>query len=208
MYLNRRLLYSLLLLSVIAFSGCTRTTNYPELIAGDLVLAVGDQFTAGTGASERFSYPELLALSTDAKILNIGRAGRGAADIMNVLTPALDGGRVKLVILTVGFNDLQQGNDLRFLTGHLTEIVGMLERRKVPLMLIGIPALPYKGASKPHPVFEQLAENNKFIYEPNAFISVLKTPGNMETPSQFTADGYRVFSERIEARMRAEGFLR
>lgn len=206
MRLNRRLLCALL--GIVFFSGCTRATNYPELIAGDLVLAVGDQFTAGTGSSERFSYPELLAISTDAKILNLSRAGRGAADIMNVLTPALDGGRVKLVILTVGFNDLQQGNDLRFLTGHLTDIIGMLERRKVPLMLIGIPALPYKGAGKPHPVFEKLAENYKFIYEPNAFITVLKTPGNMETPSQFTADGYRVFSESIEARMRAEGFLR
>lgn len=207
MRLNRRLL-CVLPLSVVFFSGCTRPTNYPELIAGDIVLAVGDQFTAGTGTSERFSYPELLATSTDAKILNLSRAGRGAADIMSVLTPALNGGRVKLVILTVGFNDLQQGNDLRFLTGPLTEIINMLERRKVSLMLIGIPALPYKGASKPHPVFEQLAENYKFIYEPNAFIAVLKTPENMETPSQFTADGYRVFSERIEARMRAEGFLR
>lgn len=208
MNIDRRLLCSLFLLSMAFFSGCTRSTNYPELIAGDVVLAVGDQFTAGTGASERFSYPEVLAKSTNAKILNLSRAGRGAADIMNVLTPALNGGSVKLVILTVGFNDLQQENDLRFLTGHLTEVIGMLERRKVPLMLIGIPALPYKGASKPHPVFEKLVENYKFIYEPNAFITVLKTPGNMETPSQFTADGYRVFSEQIEARMRAEGFLR
>lgn len=208
MNIDRRLLCSLFLLSMAFLSGCTRSTNYPELIAGDVVLAVGDQFTAGTGASERFSYPELLAISTNAKILNLARAGRGAADIMNVLTPALDGGRVKLVILTIGFNDLQQGNDLRFLTGHLTEIIGMLERRKVPLMLIGIPGLPYKGASKPHPVFEQLAESYKFIYEPNAFIAVVKIPENMETPRQFSADGYRVFSERIEARMRAEGFLR
>lgn len=207
MHLTRRQLLPLLLLGMIIFSGCKRSNNYSELVAGDVVLAVGDQFTAGTGVSERFSYPELLALSTDAKILNIARAGQSAADVMNVLKPALND-RVKLVILTVGFNDLQQGQDLRFLTSYLIEIISTLERRKVPLMLIGIPALPYKGSSKPHPVFEQLAENYKFIYEPNAFITVLKTQVNMETPRQFTADGYRVFSESIEARMRAEGFLR
>lgn len=208
MHFTRRSLCSLLLSGMVIFAGCTRSTNYPELVAGDVVLAIGDQFTAGTGVSARFSYPELLAASTDAKILNLARSGQSASDIMNVIKPALEGARVKLVILTIGFNDLQQGNDLRFLTSHLTEIISLLESRKIPLMLIGIPAYPYKGSKQPHPIFEKLSENYKFIYEPNAFIKVLKMPENMETPNQFNADGYRVFSESIEARLRIEGFLR
>ena len=128
--------------------------------------------------------------------------------MMGVLTPLLGDGRVKLVILTIGFNDLQQGSDLRFLTGYLNEVATVLERRKIPLMIVGIPALPYKGATKPHPVYEQLASNFKFVYEPNAFINVLQSPENMETPSQFTAEGYRVFAENIEARLKTEGFIR
>ena len=171
-------------------------------------MAIGDQFTAGTGSSEKFSYPSLLAKETEATVLNLGRQGRSAGDVMSALKPALDAGRVKVVVLTIGFNDLQQGSDLRFLTGYLTEVITTLERYKVPLMLVGIPALPYKGHNKPHPVFDKLAASYKFIYEPNAFIDVLKTPENMETPSQFTADGYRVFAANIEARLRAEGFLR
>jgi lysophospholipase L1-like esterase len=169
---------------------------------------VGDQFTAGTGASERFSYPRILEKETKATILNLGQSGRGAGDVMAVLKPALNSSRVKLVVLTIGFNDLQQGSDLRFLTGYLTETISTLERYKIPLMLVAIPALPYKGASNPHPVFDQLASSYKFIYEPNAFIDVLKTPANMETPSQFTAEGYRVFASNIEVRLRKEGFLR
>lgn len=208
MYLTRRSLYSLLFVSIAFLAGCTKASGYSELSAGDVVLAVGDQFTAGTGASERFSYPGLLAKETNASIINLGKAGRGAGDIMPVLKPALEAGKVKLVILTIGFNDLQQGSDLRFLTGYLTETIATAEQYKVPLMIIGIPALPYKGSTKPHPVFEQLASGNRFIYEPNAFIDVLKSSDNMETPSQFTAEGYRVFAENIGARLRLEGFLR
>lgn len=208
MYLTRRSLYSLLFLGVALMVGCTKTANYPELVSGDIIIALGDQFTAGTGSSERFSYPGLLAKETDATIVNLGKAGRSAGDIMAALKPALDAGRVKLVILTIGFNDLQQGSDLRFLTGYLTEAVTTLERHKVPLMVVGIPALPYKGSNNPHPVYDQLAASYKFIYEPNAFIDVLKTPANMETPSQFTAEGYRVFAANLEARLRVEGFLR
>ena len=208
MFITRRSLSLLLLLGVAFFAGCTRNYNYPELVAGDVVVALGDQFTAGTGASERFSYPDLLSKSTNAKVINMGRAGRGAGDMMGVLTPLLGDSRVKLVILTIGFNDLQQGSDLRFLTGYLNEVATVLERQKIPLMIVGIPALPYKGATKPHPVYEQLASNFKFVYEPNAFINVLQSPENMETPSQFTAEGYRVFAENIEARLKTEGFIR
>lgn len=208
MYINARLLYLVLLLGAVFISGCTKSANYPELVSGDIIVALGDQFTAGTGASERFSYPGLLGKETDATILNLGQSGRSAGDILAVLKPVLDTKRVKLVILTIGFNDLQQGSDLRFLTGYLTETISILERHKIPLMLVGIPALPYKGANNPHPVFDQLATNYKFIYEPNAFINVLKTTDNMETPSQFTAEGYRVFAANIEARLRVEGFVR
>lgn len=208
MHINRRTCYSLLLLSMTFLVACTRSYNYPELVSGDVVLTVGDQFTAGTGASARFAYPDLLAQSTNARVINLGRAGSGAADIMRVMRPALAGGRVKLVVLTIGFNDLHQGADLRFLKGYLTEAATVLDRMKIPLMLVGIPALPYKGASKPHPVYDDIAASYKLIYEPSAFIEVLKVPQNMETPAQFTADGYRVFAENIEERLRAEGFLR
>ena len=77
MFITRRSLSLLLLLGVAFFAGCTRNYNYPELVAGDVVVALGDQFTAGTGASERFSYPDLLSKSTNAKVINMGRAGRG-----------------------------------------------------------------------------------------------------------------------------------
>lgn len=208
MHISRHWLYSLVLLSTVLLVSCTRTYNYPELASGDVVVAIGDQFTAGTGSSARFAYPELLSKSTYAEVVNLGKAGRGAADVMGVLKPALEKGHVKLVILTIGFNDLQQGGDLRFLSGYLNETATTLERYKVPLMLVGIPALPYKGANAPHPVYDQLAAGYKLIYEQNAFIDVLKNTGNMETPSQFNADGYRVFAENIEARLRKEGFIR
>ena len=210
MYCSRRTFQSFVLLSLgaLLMVGCTKTANYSELKVDDIIVAMGDQFTAGTGSSERFSYPSLLAKETKATILNLGQPGRSAGDVMSSLKPTLDSGHVKLVVLTIGFNDLQQGSDLRFLTGYLTEVITTLERYKIPLMLVGIPALPYKGSNNPHPVFDQLAGSYKFIYEPNAFIDVLKTPGNMETPSQFTAEGYRVFAENIEARLRLEGFLR
>lgn len=208
MHTSRLWLYTLVLFSTVFLASCTKTYNYPELVSGDVVLAIGDQFTAGTGASERFSYPELLSKSTYARVMNLGKAGRGTADVMSVLKPALDAGHVKLVILTIGFNDLQQGGDIRFLSGYLNETATTLEKYKVPLMLVGIPALPYKGAGAPHPVYDQLASGYKMVYEQNAFINVLKNSANMETPSQFNADGYRVFAENIEERLRSEGFIR
>lgn len=210
MHFPRTIFSGVLVIAAIFLSGCMQATNHIELGPRDVVLAVGDQFTAGTGASSQFAYPEVLGKATKATVINLGQAGRGSADTMPVLRPILAKNKnIKLIILTIGFNDLLQGSDLRFLTGYLAEATQEIEKAGIPLMLVGIPGLPHHKDSKPHPVYSTLASNYpKLIWEPNALIKAMRDPENMETPSQFNADGYRVFAENIEARLKKEGFIR
>ena len=210
MNFQRTWIVGLLVCASMLLSSCMQDYNYPELLEGDIVIALGDQFTAGTGASTAFSYPSVLAKSTNALIINAGRAGRGSSDIMAALSPLLvEHPNVKLVILSIGFNDIQQGTDLRFLRTYISEVILLLEKHKIPMILVGMPKLPYKAGASAHPIYELLASSGeRVMYEPRAFTSVLNTQANLETPSQFTATGYRVLAENIEARMKKEGFIR
>ena len=115
----------------------------------------------------------------------------------------------RLVIVSLGYNDIIKGVDPRFVTSAFVELFREAQKAKVPVLLVGIPKLPYtKGNDKPTALFEELGANNHIIYEREAFAAVLREAENMESGNQFNADGYRVFAEELEARLRKEGFIR
>ena len=190
--------------------GCFSNYRYAELGAEDVVLAVGDQFTSGGNVSESFRYTSVLGKSTSAKILNLGQSGASVMSTVPILKSGLSNyTNVRLIIVNVGYNDMLRGVDSRFVTAAFMELFREAQRANVPLLLVGIPTLPYvKGRDKPSALFEELGSDPHVIYERDVFSMVLKDAANMESGNQFNADGYRVFAEGMEARLRKEGFIR
>lgn len=205
-----RYLYIFVAASAMLLAGCFANYHHAELGPNDVVLALGDQFTSGGNVSESFRYTTVLGQNTNARIVNLGRSGAMVADAIPVLRENLaKHPNTRLVIVSLGYNDIIKGVDPRFVMSAFVELFREAQKAKVPVLLVGIPKLPYtKGNDKPTALFEELGANNHIIYEREAFAAVLREAENMESGNQFNADGYRVFAEELEARLRKEGFIR
>ena len=208
--LNRRFYLFAAAASALLLTACFANYHHAELGLNDVVLAIGDQFTAGGNVSESFRYTTVLSKNTNAQVINLGRSGAVVADAIPVLRANLAKyPTTRLVIVNIGYNDMLKGVDPRFVMAAFMELFREAQKAKVPLLLVGIPKLPYtKGNDKPSALFEEMGSDSHIIYEREAFSKVMRDAENMESGNQFNADGYRVFAEEMEARLRKEGFIR
>ena len=189
----------------LTLSGCMNDYNYSELDDSEIVIAVGDSFTAGAGTSANLTYPSVLGRLITQPMMTISSADATAADLVKPLMPYYDNPKVKLIILMAGFNDLNRGADLRYTTAAFTEIVKNAEKHKIAVMIIGMPS---PSTYEVHPFYYEIGAKLPVIFEANALVDVLKKESYRETPSKLNADGYRALAEKIEARLRKEGLIR
>lgn len=113
------------------------------------LLAFGDSLTAGYGLARQEGFaPQLEAWlgdhGEDAVVINAGVSGDttagGASRIGWALTPEVDA-----VIVTLGGNDLLRGVDPAETQHNLDTILGEIETRNLPTLLVGMTALGNYG---------------------------------------------------------------
>jgi acyl-CoA thioesterase I len=122
-----------------------------QALAGtSTILALGDSLTAGYGLDAGQSFPDRLQAALRAKghdvtIINAGVSGdiaaQGAARLDWALTDD-----VKAVIVELGANDALRGLDPTQAEKALREILNKLQKRKLPVLLLGMKAPPNLGA--------------------------------------------------------------
>jgi acyl-CoA thioesterase I len=122
----------------------------PALAGTSTILALGDSLTAGYGLDTGQSFPDRLQAALRAKghdvtIINAGVSGDIAAQGAARLDWALTGD-VKAVIVELGANDALRGLDPTQAEKALREILDKLQKRKLPVLLLGMKAPPNLGA--------------------------------------------------------------
>jgi acyl-CoA thioesterase-1 len=98
----------------------------------NVVVALGDSFTAGYGAPPGKSYPDYLEeyLNNSGyyyKVLNFGRNGASSGEGLKQLT-AIEKKKPALVIVILGANDMLDGLPIAQTTANLSSIVSSLQR--------------------------------------------------------------------------------
>jgi acyl-CoA thioesterase-1 len=120
---------AVLLPSVIVFLACTvPNAPAPTLSAHVHYLALGDSFTAGTGASQEESFPARLvarwsASGCAAQLTNLGVNGYTTADVLEQEVPELARRAPEFVTLAIGANDIVQGVAAEAYRAHVHEIL-------------------------------------------------------------------------------------
>ena len=137
------------------------------------IVAFGDSLTAGFGLREAESYPSLLQkkLRTDGfdyEVVNAGVSGDTSAGGLRRIDWALEG-KVEVVILELGANDILRGQPIAAMKQNLAEIIEHAKTKGATVLLTGMEAPTNSGTdyrSQVHSAFEDLAREHQVALIP------------------------------------------
>lgn len=131
---------------------------------GQTIVAFGDSLTAGYGVAKNDNYPSQLAILTNQPIINMGISGETTAEALaridNVIAK-----NPKLVLITLGGNDLRIKLPASKAFSNLKQIVTILQQNGT-LVVIGGIDIPFysKDYADDYVVF---AKENGCLLVPN-----------------------------------------
>ncbi|WP_246204932.1 arylesterase [Altericroceibacterium indicum] len=129
------------------------TDPHPVMGESRVILAFGDSLFAGYGLDKGESYPAKLETALrshgiNARIINAGVSGDTTAAGLQRIKFVLDSqpDKPELAIVELGGNDLLRGLSPAEARQNLSGILEELQRRKIPILLMGMRAPPNLGA--------------------------------------------------------------
>lgn len=201
---SARVLGWLVLASVMA--ACSPSVPRLAKLAPDaVVLAFGDSLTAGTGAEEAAAYPAVLARLIGRRVVNAGVPGELSGEGRGRLPSLLDEHRPQLLILCHGGNDLLRRREPGAIDDNLRGMIREAQSRGIGVLLVGVPA-PNLARTVPD-FYRRLASDLKIPYEGEVLSRIEGDHSLKSDPIHPNAAGYRLFAERIAARLKEAGVL-
>lgn len=152
------------------------------------IVALGDSATAGWLVARTDAYPaelqrQLRAKGHDVTVKNAGISGDTSAGALHRLDLAVDPD-TKIVLVEVGTNDLRLHIPAAKMRANVTEIVRVLQKRRIAVLLIGLGSLDLSGIARAaHVPYAQ------FRLPPGKY--------RARDHAHFNAEGYRIVVTRM-----------
>lgn len=195
----------LLFAAALLSSACRKTAQLPSLPADATILAFGDSLTAGTGAGDSESYPEVLALLTGRKVTNAGIPGEVSASGAERLPELLKLERPALLILCHGGNDLLGRQDHQLIADNLRSMIRTSGEHGVPVLLVAIPSPDF--SLKPPALYEELSKEFRIPVERKVLPHILGKSSLKSDHIHPNAAGYRLLAEALANLLKKSGAL-
>jgi lysophospholipase L1-like esterase len=201
----------LLLLLMLFIAGCGGRKAEP-LPPGTTVLALGDSLTAGYGLSPDEAWPAHLAARTGWKVVNGGVSGDKAGDALARLPALMDAHAPRLVLVTLGGNDMLRKLPEVQTRGDLLRIVELARGRNARTVLLATPKPSVAGAvfqslSAP-PFYAEVAKESQVPLIADAVPEVLSNPEFKLDPLHPNAEGHVALAGRVFDALRKLGYVR
>ncbi len=158
------------------------------------VVAFGDSLTAGTGATPGDDFPSLLAALIGEPVINAGVPGDTTAHAQRRVD-RVAAARPRLVLVTLGGNDLRRGVEREEAFANLARIVERLQRAGA-LVVIGGIDIPLLGRGYGQ-AYRELAEASGSLLVPDVFDGILGEPGMMADTVHPNDAGYALMAQRF-----------
>lgn len=163
--------------------------------AGWNIICFGDSLTYGTGASEGKDYPALLAEMVPDPVINAGVPGDTTAQALARLEADVLARDPKMVLITLGGNDLKNGVDRETAFNNLRRIVEAIQTAGA-LVVIGGVDIPFYGRGFGDAYRELAAETGSLLI-PNVFDDIMGRPGRMSDQIHPNDAGYAIMARRF-----------
>jgi acyl-CoA thioesterase I len=161
--------------------------------AGTRIICFGDSLTYGTGAPEGEDYPSRLSALVGTPVINAGIPGDTTARALARLEGDVLSRSPRIVLLTLGGNDLKNRIDRDTAFANLKTIVRRIQAEGA-LVVIGGIDIPLYGRGFGE-AYRQLAEETGSVLVPDVFDGIMGNRNLMSDPIHPNGDGYAIMAE-------------
>jgi len=172
---------------------------------GGTILAFGDSLTIGMGTTKENSYPSVLADLSGLEVINAGVSGETSDMGLKRLPDELDRVVPDLLILIEGGNDILRNRRQSEIKENIKGMLEIAKRRKVPVVLIGVPEKNLFSNSAPF--YEELAEQYQLVFDDSLIGDLQRSPSLKSDYIHFNKKGYRKMAESIYTLLQENGAL-
>lgn len=173
-------------------SGKQRQSPLPS---GENVICFGDSLTAGTGASFGMDYPSQLSGLLGEPVINAGFPGNTARDALARLDKDVLSKSPRIVLITLGGNDLKNRVPRSQAFADLKEIVERIQAKGAMVVVGGID-IPLFGRGFGYE-YKKLCEQTGALLIPNVYDGILGQENLMSDPIHPNDKGYQIIAERF-----------
>ncbi len=171
----------------------------PEVVnpepSGSAIICFGDSLTAGTGADDGASYPDHLARAIARPVVNAGIPGDTTASAIERLERDVLERDPRIVIITLGGNDLLGGVEAPEAFARLETIVRRIQAAGA-LVVVGGLAPPIQGRGY-SAGYEQLCADNGCVLVADILGGIMGRRELMADQIHPNGRGYEVLAERF-----------
>lgn len=181
-------------LAVLLLCGCeAKVTNRDS--RGTEIVCFGDSLTEGFGAGKGEDYPSVLRARTNLPVINAGVSGDTTGSALERLEKDIFPHDPKIVIITLGGNDVLNGVDWRETLANAEKIVDRIQQRGAVVVWAavrtGILTDPI------HDGLKKLALQKHFVFIPDILRGILLDPRYKYDRIHPNGDGYELMADRI-----------
>ncbi len=186
------------LISVFLFSCCLFTacsSDAPVDLSGENIICFGDSLTYGTGAPSNKSYPARLSEMIGQPVINAGIPGNTTADGLKRLESDVLERSPRMVLMTLGGNDMKNGIDRAIAFANLKKIVEAIQAKGALVVLGGVKLLFWDRGYEEE--YEKLAEETGIILIPNVLKGLIGHNDLMSDAIHPNAAGYEIMAKKF-----------
>ncbi len=167
----------------------------PVTLSGENIICFGDSLTFGTGAPRDKSYPAQLAEMLGQPVINAGIPGDTSASALQRLERDVLSQSPRIVLITLGGNDLKNGVDKKTAFKNLKEIVEAIQAKGALVVIGGIKLLFWDRGYEEE--YEKLAEETGSLLIPNILEGLIGNNELMSDTIHPNGAGYKIMAENF-----------
>lgn len=163
--------------------------------SGEDIICFGDSLTYGTGASEEMDYPSQLSEMISMPVINAGVPGDTTATALARLEDDVLSESPRIVLITLGGNDLKNKVPKEKAFRNLRTIVTSIQDEGALVIVAGID-IPFYGRGFGK-AYKELCNEVGAVLIPNVFKGIMGNPKLMSDPIHPNDDGYTVMARKF-----------
>ena len=166
----------------------------PATLDGENIICFGDSLTSGTGAPPAESYPAQLSEMIGRTVINSGIPGDTTGRALQRLERDVLSRSPRIVLITLGGNDLKNGVDKTVAFENLRKIVNSIRAENALVVLGGI-RLPFwdRGYSKE---YKKLAAETGVLLIPDILGGLMGKKELMHDTVHPNGAGYKIIAQK------------
>jgi acyl-CoA thioesterase-1 len=201
----------LALLLLVLATACGQPTEAP-LPRGTTVLALGDSLTAAHGVQPGEDWPTLLGQKAGWAVVNGGVSGDTSAQALDRLPALLEQHDPKLVLVTLGGNDMLRRQPQGQTVANLARMLDLAKARGAKVVMLATPKPSIAGAVfnnlSPPDFYAEVAKGHQVPLIADALPEVLSDTNLKGDQLHPNAAGHALLATKIFEALKKIGYAR